>query len=366
MGKDGKHLLVGATSPDSIRSLIVPLIPYLVDAGWSVTLIASDTTTTPALPRVKSIALPMSRSMSPLADIRALTRWQRVLKEQRPDVLLAGSPKAGFLAMSAGRLAGVETRVYQHWGARWETERGWRRRLIMEADRITMQSATHVLAVSRSLANLVFANRLVSSRPIVLGRGGSTGVNRNKFAPGSCRNPDSHVYGFLGRLSRDKGIEYLLETFRRVQRVQPEATLLVGGAVDAAQPISTQVEYALRRAPGVQWLGQITDTPTFLNRLDVLIFPSLREGLPNVVIEASACGIPTVGWDVTGVRDAILPGVTGSLEKTGDVAALAREAVTWSLRSNAARSDCRKWSASFSEETVAGNLIDYLDSLHRS
>lgn len=363
MHRSQRKLLIGATSADSIRSFVLPLTPYLLDSGWRLTLVSHESVETP---NAESIALPMSRSMSPLVDMRSLKDWMKILRDGQPDLVLVGSPKAGLLAMLAAQLLGFEKRVFQHWGARWETEQGWKKRTLMEADRITMHCATHVLAVSDSLADLVSAHHLARARPQVLGRGASTGVNRLRFTPRIDGPPQGPVYGFLGRLSRDKGIQQLIEAFRCIRQIQPEARLLVGGPLDAAQPIPARVLEILVSDPGVTWLGPVTDTPEFLRQLSVLLLPSMREGLPNVVIEAAACGVPTVGWDVTGVRDAVLSGVTGSLVKPGSSRDFAEAAVTWSTRASTAQASCREWSASFAEERVASNLVGFLDSVYRS
>ena len=286
-----------------------------------------------------------------------------MLAERRPDIILGASPKAGLLSMLAGKAVGVDKRVFQHWGARWETASGGRRRLLMEADRLSMAAATHVLAVSDSLADLVFAEGLAKSRPVVLGLGGSKGVDRSLFAPRWKTASEPPTFGFLGRLTPDKGIDELLRAFRIIRSQMPEARLLVGGEVDAANPIPAVTLAALVGSPGVWWLGGVDNASEFFRQLDVFVFPSLREGLPNVVIEAAASGVPTVAWNVTGVRNAVLPGKTGSLVMPGDVQVLADAAMQWCQQGPLSTVACREWSAHFSQDVVAGHLVEFLEGV---
>jgi glycosyltransferase involved in cell wall biosynthesis len=213
--------------------------------------------------------------------------------------------------------------VFQVRGARWDGVAGRDGRLLRAADRLTARSATDVLAVSRSLADLLIEERIVRRRPVVLGHGGSKGVDTDAFTPDPDRvmDPNAPVLGFAGRLSVDKGIADVVAVADALRGDRPGLRLQIAGAVDPAQPIPADVQRAVE---GYEWLGTVarTDMPAILRGWDLLVFPSVREGLPNVVIEAAACGVPTVGWDVTGVRDAVRPGDSGLLVPLGDRRAL--------------------------------------------
>jgi glycosyltransferase involved in cell wall biosynthesis len=366
-----RKLTVAVTSAITLRVFVSPQIPYLVDAGWSVTVVSSSNRDDAhgaglyEMPGVELHQIPMVRAPHPRADAVALTAWLRFLAKVKPNVILGSTPKAGLLSMVAGRMAGVPQRVFLHRGARWETESGWRRRMLMESDRLTMRSATHNLAVSRSLAELVWSQGLVNIKPRVLGSGGSKGVDRRRFKPASQRTGGGPYLGFLGRLSPDKDLDAVLDVFAAVKRTHPQAVLRIGGAVDADHPLGAATLSRIRSTPGVEELGAVRDAPEFLQSLDLLIFPSRREGLPNVVIEAAACGVPTVGWDVTGVRDAINQGVTGAVVPRGDVTGLSRVTIDWLVRDSSVREECRNWSAGFDQQFLAEQLVEYLDALSR-
>jgi len=266
--------------------------------------------------------------------------------------------------MVAARVCGTPVRIYHCRGSRWENSTGIQKGILINSDRITARSSTSVLAVSPSLAELVLKNRVTRSLPDVLGRGGSKGVDLKEFAPGpsGLRPTGPLCIGFLGRLSGDKGIDTVLKVFEVVQQSHPDIRLRVAGGVDDSSPAAPQTLDRLQRDEQIEWLGQIANVPSFLRGIDVLIFPSAREGLPNAVIEAAACGIPTVGWNVTGVRDAIAFGETGYFASYGDEAALAGYALKVLEQPRSYfRDACREWAHGFDSKLLAKLTMDYVE-----
>jgi len=234
-------------------------------------------------------------------------------------------------------------------------------------ERLTMSAATATLAVSNSLADLVVREGLTKARPVVLGHGGSAGVDLVKFSPKDVTGERPVTLGFVGRISRDKGVEVALDALSSLRRHTAGAVLLIAGEYDPTDPIETTLKPRLESEPGVKLMGRVDDIPSFMNGIDVLVFPSRREGLPNVVIEAAACGVPSVGWDVTGLRDAIEDGQTGSLVPLGNVQLFHQKVAEWATKcdDSTARS-CRQWSTRFSRAVLAEALVEFLDELVRA
>jgi glycosyltransferase involved in cell wall biosynthesis len=168
----------------------------------------------------------------------------------------------------------------------------------------------------------------------VVGPGSSNGVDTARWARTPERvaagraiahaagiEDDAEVIGFVGRFERDKGIADLLTAFARVRARRPRARLFLIGAGFAGDR-DEGIERAVAGAEGVVALGQIDDLAPYYARFDVLGFPSYREGLPNVPLEAACAGVPAAGYRSTGVVDAVADGATGLLVPTGDVDAL--------------------------------------------
>lgn len=342
----------------------MPQVPYLLDAGWELSLVSSPAPKT-YHSSLNSKTIEMSRAINPLKDVKSVLAWRDLLRSLNPDVVLASTPKAGLLATLGAKSVGVPKRVYLHRGAVWEGLDGWRRQLMMQLDRLTMSAATHNLAVSNSLADLVLSSGLTRNRPHVLGSGGSKGVDLTAFQPGELPDPGSPpTLGFLGRIAADKGIDMAVEAFWDLRRIHPDATFLIGGKPDARDPVPEHVLERINDADGIELLGGVADVPAFMQKIDLLVFPSVREGLPNVVIEAAACGVPTVGWNVTGVRDAVRQGLTGELVRVGNRQALAAAVARWAMPTAEVQQACRTWAESFDQELLALALVDYLDTVY--
>ena len=299
----------------------------LVRRGVQVTMVASDR------PRAEDMVdgvnyqvIPMRRAVSPVADLGALARWHMLLRDIRPDAVVAATPKAGMLAMVAARASGIRVRNFHVWGCRWDGQRGVRAQLAKLGDRLACAAASDVVAVGAGVRTLLHAEGITRKHVRVLGSGGSKGVDLSRFLYRAPRigSDVSPVIGFAGRLARDKGMEYLLPVLHRVERGVPGARLVIAGGADEADPESRAIMDALRASPAVTMVGELDDMPSFLSGIDVLCFPSLREGLPNVVIEAAACGVPTVAWRVTGLPDTVVDGSTGFLVPRGEVDVLAQ------------------------------------------
>lgn len=367
----GKRIVLAVTAPLSVNLLIRPVLDGLCAAGWQVHIVCAPGQIDPEVTRLATVEfIPMERSVSPGRDAGVTLRMARLLGRVRPEVLVGGTPKAAMIAMAAGRLARIPVRVFQVRGARWDGMEGRFGRVLLAADRMTSINATDVLSVSDSLADLMVSRGACKERPTVLGAGGSKGVDTSVFSPADSYhfNPEAPRIGFVGRLSRDKGIDDVLSVYDAVQKAYPGASMSVIGEPDQAQPIPPATLSELTAKPSISWVPRMAPegVADAMRRMDVLLFPSIREGLPNVVIEAAACGVPTVGWDTTGVRDAVLHGETGYLVPICDRAALAG-AVSRALepeRHEDLRQGALQFARSeFSSERVQTAFVEYLDSL---
>lgn len=369
-------LLLAVTSPLSVNGLLGPQLPGLVEAGWDVHVISAPGPVDERwLRQVTHHHVPMNRSISPVADVVALVRFARLLQFVRPDVVVGGTPKAGLLSMLAARLTGVPRRIFQIRGARWDGMRGCAGALLVKADWLAAVSATDVLAVSHSLAELVARAGVTSEPPRVLGRGGSKGVDLAVFRPDPTRNRGRNppTLGFLGRLTPDKGIDDALAVFDAVRLIHPGARLEVIGAVDAAFPATEAVISRLEDEADISWFRHLPP-PQVAERMrgwTLLVFPSVREGLPNAVLEAAACGVPTVGYRATGVVDAVAEGISGLLVPLGDRDALTVAALECVGERHATlREGAASWCAdSFDARVVQARFMEFLadaDSFGRS
>lgn len=326
-------IVLGVTVDLSLR-LMSGFPAYLTEKGWDVHVICSPG------PRLDALAatgitvhpLPMHRDPAPLADLRSLIAWVRVLRRIRPDVVSVGTPKAGLLGSVAAKVVRVPGRVYLLRGLRLETTTGLARQVLAVLERVSISSARRTVAVSRSLVARAVQLRLGGpDRFVVLGDGSSNGVDVDAIERVSADEDqraalrgqlaldgERPVVGFVGRLTEDKGVAVLAEALRLLQHRRVAVQLLLVGAAETEDGPALDV-------PGipVARTGFVPNPERYYSLMDVLCLPTFREGFPNVVLEAAAGGVPTVTTDATGAVDSVVDGETGLVVPVRDAVALA-------------------------------------------
>ena len=273
---------------------------------------------------VQWAALPIEREPSPAADLVSLWRLVVLLRALRPDVVEAGTPKAGLLGMLAALLAGVPCRIYTLHGLRMETATGLKRLLLSCTERLAAWAAQRVICVSPSLRARAVELGVVSPRKArSLGPGGINGVDLERFGRALSTPIGGSTLGFVGRFTRDKGVEELYAAFGLLRSKRRGMKLLMLGDFEAGDPISPHLRRALMRDRDVLRPGFVDDPAPFLADMDLVVLPSHREGLPLTAMEAAAAGRPLVAARATGTIDAVIDGVTGVLVPLRDPRALA-------------------------------------------
>jgi glycosyltransferase involved in cell wall biosynthesis len=281
--------------------------------------------------------VPMKRRIAPLADLVALWRLVRLLRRVRPDIVHAHTPKASLLGMLAARLAGVPIRMHHIHGLPAMTTSGPKRWLLKTCDALTCRLADEVYCVSHSLSQVVARQRICPAAKLrVLENGTIDGIDaEHRFNPSRFTSDmrraqrrvlnipdDAQVVGFVGRLVKDKGVDELLEAFAALSRKFPALHLLVVGPHERHQRLSARAAAALRGDARIRTVGYCEDPAQYYAVMDVLAFPTHREGFGLVAAEAAAMELPVVATQIPGCVDAVQHGVTGTLVPPRDAAAL--------------------------------------------
>jgi glycosyltransferase involved in cell wall biosynthesis len=204
----------------------------------------------------------------------------------------------------------------------------------------------------------------------VLGSGASKGVDTTIFYPDTARiyAPESPIIGFCGRLTPDKGISDLIQIFEKILKHVPKAKLEIIGELDEAIPLSSSIVDQICNSDNITWIKKL-DESSLAERFrawNLLLFPSKREGLPNVVIEAGACGVPTVGYSVTGMVDCVESNKTGKLVPPNDLEGLfysCLEVLNYETNQMMSQNVAKFVEEKFDSKLVEKNLINYINEL---
>jgi glycosyltransferase involved in cell wall biosynthesis len=377
-GAASPSIVVGVTSPNTCPVLRGRL-RALREAGFQVTLICSPgelLDRTAADENVTAISVPMERRIALIPDLLSLFALWRLLRKLHVHIVEFSTPKAGLLGMLAAWLCGVPRRVYMLRGLKLETATGFKRQILLASEKLAAACASVVLCNSESLrARALEIGLAPAEKLVLLGAGSSNGVDIDKYSPGESDVRERYgiqerasVVGFVGRLTRDKGLPELIEAFDEILRAEPAAHLLLVGWFDESEDLlSTELRARIEGHPRIHMTGFVEDTAPFYRAMDVMVLPTWREGFPNVVLEAAATGIPVVTTFSTGSRDSVVPEVTGLLIPPGHPAAIT-EAVVNLLRDSERRQHmgraARDWVlAHYMDERVLGLTAAYYRAL---
>lgn len=390
-GTAGRRLLYVITDPGS-SILLKGQLRWMVQAGFEVHLASgppasrhdfasseSDTLNEFARSeRVTAHELPLVRDPRLGRDLRALFAMLALLRTLRPTIVNASTPKAGMIGIAAAWLCRVPVRVHVVRGLRLEGVTGPRRLVLSATHRLSIRLATHVLFNSHSLHRLAVAEGLIKPREgRVPASGSGNGIDMSRFQGQPSRvearraiglPEDALVVGFVGRLTRDKGVVDLVRAFDQLAATRPSARLLLIGGFEQGDPVPPATRARIESDSRICNMGWVKEPMNVYPAMDVLAFPSYREGLPNVPLEAQASGIPVAGYAATGTVDAVRHGETGVLVPVGAVEELA--AATGALLDDPARTrsmgaNGREWvSRTFRAERVWAELEElYRESI---
>lgn len=274
------------------------------------------------------INLPMSRGVS-IVDIFKCTNFLRkYFKKEKFDAIYYTSPNVSLYASIAGLLAGIPIRIYSQCGLRYVSFSGIKKKIFWFVEKITCMLSTTIR--SQSPMNMQFAidEKLCSKEKIsVVGIGGTTGVDlakcdsfdhekmkrilRNKYNIPQ----DAFLYGYVGRVNADKGINELIEAFTMLQKKYNDIYLVLVGMMDDTNPINHKNREIVKNNAHIITTGNVPPDQVYpyMAMFDILTHPTYREGFGKVLQEAMGVGIPIITTNVPGPSEVIENNVSGIL-----------------------------------------------------
>jgi len=327
------RLLRITTVPISLKLLLRGQLEFMEANGIEVLSVSADGPEVKQL-KVRHRVVPMARAITPFQDLISLIRLILIIREFRPDIVHTHTPKAGLLGMLSARICRVKVRVHTIAGLPWLQTGGIVRRVLKMAEAGTIYCSTDTLVNSFRLMEIlkselpgIAVRRFEQGRLTVPGRGSSNGIDLNFFqkSPEISREAtllrndfqiaqDDFVFCFIGRLVRDKGIGELVRAFDRIREMYPNVRLILAGPVESGRDgLQDLVLHRIKAGNGIIAPGLVEDVRPWLAASDIFVFPSYREGFPNVLLQAGCMEVPVIATDINGCNEIISHGISGLL-----------------------------------------------------
>lgn len=337
------------TVPISLKLLLKGQHEFMVQNGFTVLGVSSagnDLTEVQITEGIPVTALEMTRTISPVNDLKALYNFYKLCKKEKPLIVHSHTPKAGIVGMLGAKLAGVPIRLHTVAGLPLMEATGIKRKILDFVEKLTYASATKVYPNSKGLYDFILDNNYTSTHKLkVIGQGSSNGIDTNHFSPDKITqeqkkqlkkelniSENDFVFIFVGRLVGDKGINELVEAFRMMtmklgeevsgRRGDGVKLLLVGPFESELDPIQPETLKAIKKNPNIISVGYQKDVRPYFAISDCLVFPSYREGFPNVVMQAGSMELPSIVSNINGCNEIVVEGENGTVIPVKNVEAI--------------------------------------------
>lgn len=318
------------TVPISLDKLLDRQMSFMKDY-YEVIAISSDNTQLQkigAKDGVKTFCVEMTRKITPVRDLKSVWKLYRYFREEKPFIVHTHTPKAGTVGMIAAWLARVPNRLHTVAGLPLLEAHGNKRKLLNLVEKVTYKCAKHIYPNSFGLKDIIIEQNFCSIDKIkVLGNGSSNGIDINYFNPSLYSEEENSelkmklgikefdfTFVFVGRLVGDKGINELIAAFDSLSSNNDKVKLLLVGPLETElDPLKQQTIDSITNNKNVINVGYQNDVRPFFSIANALVFPSYREGFPNVVMQAGAMGLPSIVTNINGCNEIIIEGKNGTI-----------------------------------------------------
>ena len=275
--------------------------------------------------KVTTVSISIKREISPVQDIISLVKLYKLFKKEKPLIVHSITPKAGLLSMVAAYFARVPVRIHTFTGLVFPSKTGIMKQLLITMDRILCKCATHIYPEGQGVKHDLIKFKITTKPLKVLANGNINGINLEYFNPKNILETtllklrtslgietNDFVFIFIGRLVADKGINELIAAFSKLSKQKNNLKLLLVGPFEQEiDPISKETLLEIQNNLNIISTGYQEDIRNYLALAKVLVFPSYREGFPNVVLQAGAMGLPSIVSNINGCNEIIIDNYNG-------------------------------------------------------
>jgi glycosyltransferase involved in cell wall biosynthesis len=364
--KDKPRLLRITTVPMSLKFLLKGQLSFMQSSGFEVLALSADGPEIKAVTDegVKHQIVKLTRKITPLTDLWSVFQIMQVIWKFKPHIVHTHTPKAGLIGMIAAWICRVPVRMHTVAGLPLMEVTGFKHTVLSLTEKITYACATRVYPNSKALASYIEQHLYSSpSKFKVIGEGSTNGIDTDFFCltdqvRAAARRlkeenslKDELAFSFVGRIVKDKGINELLKAFDRLSQEVECRLILVGPFEDDLDPISDESRAILKSNKNIVATGYVNDVRPALAASDVFVFPSYREGFPNVVMQACCMERPCIVTNINGCNEIIQHGITGLIVEPKN-----EKQLYDAMKSLATNPSQRKEFGTLSRKFVAGNF----------
>lgn len=329
--RPSKKLIRITTIPMALHVLLPGQMKFMSENGFKVIMISADGENLDKVienEKCQHIIVPMTRKITPWQDLLCLFQLIKIFRKEKPDIVHSHTPKAGLLGMMAAKISGIKIRIHTVAGLPLMEESGLKYALLKQIEKITYSVANHVWPNSNSLYNFIKKNNLADAYKLkVIGQGSTNGVSITRFnketldknfltvIKGNINYDTASVYLlYIGRLVKHKGIVELVNVFSLLKKNYPHLKLILVGIFESSlDPLPKKILKQIVDDPCIINVGWSDNAEYYMSLAHYFVFPSYREGFPNVLLEAGAIQLPVICSNIPGNTDIIIHNETGLL-----------------------------------------------------
>ena len=328
------------TVPISIEKLLENQPKYF-SKFFDITIVSSDKSELEKLGKkqgVKTFCLPLTRKITPFKDIIAILKLYFFLKREKPKIVHSHTPKAGFVGMTASFFAGVPIRMHTVAGLPLMERKFIKKKVLIFIEKLTYLFASNVYSNSKKLMEYILSKKFCSERKIkTLANGSSNGIDTKYFSDNiSLKNKNKllntleilkndFVFCYVGRVVKDKGINELVSAFNELNLKSRNCKLIIVGKIEnETDPISKSTIGIIKKNKNIMLTGFKNDVRPYLSIGNCFVFPSYREGFPNVLMQAGAMDLPCIATNINGCNEIIQDNINGFLIPPKNIDALVK------------------------------------------
>ena len=259
----------------------------------------------------------MERAISPFKDLISLYKLYRYFKKEKPTIVHSITPKAGLLSMMAAKYARVPIRIHTFTGLIFPSKSGLFQKLLIVMDKVLCWHATHIFPEGNGVKQDLERYQITTKPLKILANGNVNGIDIEYFNPENVNHEEKQnlknvlnlsekdfVFIYVGRLVKDKGLNELVQAFSKIKDENVKL-LLVGPFENELDPLKPETISEIKDNPNIVSVGYQKDVRKYYAISNVLVFPSYREGFPNVVLQAGAMQLPSIVTNINGSNEII-------------------------------------------------------------